>query len=686
MTRSLAGLGLALAIAGALLAATFRAALPGRADFTFSNGSEPKTLDPGRATGEPEGRIVDALFEGLTTRDAATLAPAPGVAEAWSISPDGRRYEFRLRADARWSDGSPVTAHDFAWSWRRFLEPAHGAEYAYLLYGLRHAEALHRSRERARRLRAETLPAFDALAGGDARASADERDDPARPAQRGRASPRLAGAERSGGPAWRAFVAAHDLVAALAHAEDPAARAALASETGPAPAARRRFRAALLAEAAAHEARAAAAEAHFGVDQGAFALDARRFVVELVAPIPYFLDLTAFYPTFPVPRALVEAYPDDWFTPRHIVGNGAFVLEAWRVGDRIRLARSPTYWGRDRVALARVDALPVENLVTALNLYLSGALDWLPRTPGDLAETLRERPDHYGAPALIVYYYRVNVARPPLDDPRVREALALAIDRETLVRDVLRLGQLAAYHVVPPGIPGYEPPPSALRHDPARARALLAEAGYPEGRGFPELGILYNTLEDHRKIAELVADQLRRTLGVRVVPYNQEWQSYLATTQAGDYHLSRAGWIGDYVDPNTFLDLWVTNGGNNQTGWGDPLYDRLIRAAADVEAFAREPFLAGLGEPERVRERLAAYAAAEGAERPAAGARLRLALLREAEGILVQRAFPVIPIYFYVTSGLVAPRVTGFHAWLADGRPNLQDLHPLRGLAVRPRP
>jgi oligopeptide transport system substrate-binding protein len=677
MTRGLAGLGLALAVAAALLAFTFRAALPGRAEFAFANGSEPKTLDPGRATGEPEGRIVDALFEGLTARDPATLRPAPGVAESWSISEDGRRYEFRLRPDARWSDGRPVTAQDFAWSWRRLLEPAHGAEYAYLLHGLRHAEALHGSRARARRLREETLPAFDALAAAHAGAF---------PA-----------------PAWRQLVAQHDLVAALAQVGEPVVRAALASDSGPAPAERARFRAALLVEADAHEARAAAAETHFGVDQGAFALDERRFVVELLAPIPYFLDLTAFYPTFPVPRALVEAHPDAWFLPGRIVGNGAFVLEAWRVGDRIRLARSPTYWNRDAVALARVDALPIENPVTALNLYLSGALDWLPRTPGDLAETLRERPDHYGAPALVVYYYRVNVTRPPLDDPRVRHALALAIDRETLVRDVLRLGQPAAYHVVPPGIPGYEPPPSALGFDPARARRLLAEAGYPDGRGFPEIGILYNTLEDHRKIAELVADQIRRTLGVRVVPYNQEWQSYLATTQAGDYHLSRAGWIGDYVDPNTFLDLWVTNGGNNQTGWGDPLYDRLIRAAADVEAYAREPFLAGLTEPERVRGLLAAFEAAQGGARPArdrgaarglsdrgaarrsAGAALRMGLLREAEAILVQRAFPVIPIYFYVTSGLISPRVEGFHAWLADGRPNLQDLHPLRALALRSR-
>jgi len=652
MGRGLAGLGLAFAAAAALLALTFRASLPGRADFTFANGAEPKTLDPGLATGEPEGRIVDALFEGLTARDAATLAPAPGVAESWEISEDGRTLEFRLREAARWSDGRPVTAHDFAFSWRRLLTPAHGAEYAYLLYGVRHGEALHLSRARAARLRGETLAAFDALA------------DPPSPV------------------AWRAFLAAHDLAATLARAGAPRMRAAAASASPPAPGGRAAFRAGLLAAASAHEALASEAEARFGVDAGAYARDDRRFVVELVAPIPYFLDLTSFYPTFPVPRPLVEAHPADWFVPGRIVGNGAFVLDAWRVGDRIRLRRSPTWWGRDGVALASVDALPAENGITALNLYLTGELDWLPRTPGDLGEKLRERPDHYGGPALSVYYYRVNATRPPLDDPRVRMALALAIDRDSLVRDVLRLGQLPAHRLVPPGMPGYEPPDSPLGFDPARARALLAEAGFPGGRGFRELGILFNTLEDHRKIAELVADQLERNLGIRVTPYNQEWQSYLATTQAGDYDLSRAGWIGDYVDPNTFLDLWVTNGGNNQTGWGDPLYDRCIRAAADVEAFARAPELGGLAEPERARTLLAALRAASGAERVAAAARLRLQLLREAEAILVQRAVPVIPLYFYVRSGLLSPRVAGFHATLADGRPNLQDLHPLRALSV----
>jgi oligopeptide transport system substrate-binding protein len=408
--------------------------------------------------------------------------------------------------------------------------------------------------------------------------------------------------------------------------------------------------------------------------------------------MPYFLELTAFFPTFAVPRPLVEAHPFDWFLPGRIVTNGPFELERWRVGDRIRLRRSASYWNRDAIGVESIDALPVENSTTALNLYLTGDVDWLPDYPGDLSDALRQRSDHYSGPAFIVYYYRVNTSRPPLDDARVRQALALAIDRETIVRDVLRLGQIAAHHIVPPGVPGYEPPPSLLGFDPERARALLAEAGFPGGEGFPEIGILYNTLESHKVIAELIADQLRRNLGIRAKPYNQEWQAYLATTLAGEYDLARAGWVGDYLDPNTFLDIWITGGGNNQTGFSDPLYDRLIRAAADVRSLEDDAsLLAEVTEPDRVRLRLDAMTNAERpAARTAAAAELRMALLREAEAILVQQEFPVIPIYFYVVKGLVKPHVRGFYSRLVqdDGTttPNLQDLHPLRGirLAVQP--
>jgi oligopeptide transport system substrate-binding protein len=271
----------------------------------------------------------------------------------------------------------------------------------------------------------------------------------------------------------------------------------------------------------------------------------------------------------------------------------------------------------------------------------------------------------------------------------VRHALNLAVDRQVIVDTVLGLGQIPASTFVPPGMAGYESPASSIRLDPQRAKALMAEAGYPDGKGFPDVGILFNTFETHKKIAEVVADQLKRALGIRVNAYNQEWQSFIDTTRNLDYDMARAGWIGDYVDPNTFLDMFVTNGGNNQTGWSSPLYDRLIAAAANISVFAERPdtLLGSLKEPEPIR-RLLDTMRGQGSpeERLRATAAVRMLLLREAESILVNDEFPILPLYFYVTSGLIQPDVRGFYPWLVfpDGTtaPNLQDIHPLRDVWV----
>ncbi|HJO25459.1 MAG: peptide ABC transporter substrate-binding protein [Myxococcota bacterium] len=580
MWRPVAALAAIVAVALAAVGLTFSTSTSAPADFRFVNGTEPKTLDPSLMNGEPEMRVATAIFEGLTRRDAKTLRPVPGVAESWEVSDDGLTWTFHLRPDARWSDGRPVTAGDFVYAWRRLLDPATGAEYAYFLHGLEGARAYNR--------------------GG------------------------------------------------------------------------------------------AAAAPRFGVDRGVFAPDPRTLVVELEAPVPYFLELTSFFSTLPVPRWAVEAHGDRWFLPGRIVGNGPFLLESWRVGDRIRLVRNPGYWGADEVGLESVDVLSLEHPTTALNLYLSGEIDWLPSLyPPELVDVLRDRPDFYSGPGMIVYFYRLNVNRPPLDDPRVRQAIGLAIDRREITDEVLRLGQIPAVGMVPPGMPGYAPPESGLGFDVERARALLAEAGFPGGTGIPELGILYNTHELHRQIAEVIADQLRRNLGLRVRAYNQEWQSYIASTRALDYDIARAGWTGDYLDPNTFLDLFVTDAGNNNTGWGEPDYDALIAAASNVARASGDPaaLLAAAPDPDVLRASLAPLRDELTPERRAEQLRaLRLELLRQAETILVARGFPVIPIYFYVASGLVRPGVEGFHSELTlpDGSraANLQDLHPLRDIRV----
>jgi oligopeptide transport system substrate-binding protein len=664
MRRSLVSACLVLLAALFVVGLTLSRATRGRADFTFQNGTEPRTIDPHVATGEPEHRLLEALFEGLTRHDPRSLEPAAGAAESWDVTPDGKTYTFHLRANARWSDGHPVTAHDFTYSWRRLQRPAQGAEYAYIMHMVRYAEAVNTYLAQANALEGPVLSAIDELLARH---------------QQQIPSAALGELDKK-----------QDLHGILKGTPNPTLRAFLIRPEGDASAAElRELRAQLAAEGARRRSVNREAELHFGVDGGVYAKDDHTLVVELVAPTPYFLDLTAFYPFYPVPRWAVERSPRAWFLPGKFVGNGPFTLGTWRVGDRLRVERSQTYWGKQEVKLASVDFRAVENTTTALNLYLTGEIDWIPNgyLPQELGPDLLKRPDAYAGPALIASYYRINCTRKPFDDVRVRKALNLAIDRAQITKDVLMLGQAPAFTTVPPGLPGYQSPETGISFDVAQAKRLLAEAGFPNGQGFPKFGLLYNTLEANKKLAEVMADQLRRNLNINAVAYNQEWQSYQESTRSMNYDLSRYGWVGDYEDPNTFLDIWLTNGGNNRTGWGSVVYDRLIEAAGDVDRYVSAPefVLEHAHEPGKLKALAEKVrSSSEARQRLSAMAELRMALLAEAEGILVRDEFPFIPIYFYVVSGLVNPQVKGFHTRLrgSDGaiRPNFRDMHPLRDL------
>lgn len=669
MRRALISALLVLVAALLVVGLTLSKSTGQRADLRIMNGTEPKSLDPHIATGDPEHRVLEAIFEGLARLDSRSLEPVPGVAESWDISADGKTYVFHLRAGARWSDGHPVTAHDFTYAWRRLQDPSFGAEYAYIMHIVRWAEARNTFGGQADALAGPVPKALDELVA------------------------RYPGSIPS--KALAEFEKKQDLQVALKGTPNEKLRTFLLRPSGDFPSEQlRQLRPELLAEASRRRQLHDEADRHFGVDGGIFAKDDHTLVVELNAPTPYFLELTAFYPFFPVPRWAIERSSRDWFMPGKFVGNGAFTLQTWRVGDRISLERNPQYWDVSQVKLRRIDVLPIENMTTALNLYLTGELDWIPHGyfPRELGPDLKQRPDYYGTPALVAYYYRINTTRKPFDDKRVRKALNLALDREQITRDVLLMGEEPATYVVPPGVRGYQRGPTEIRTNIAEARRLLAEAGFPDGRGFPKFGILYNTFETHKKLAEVVADQLSRNLNINAVAYNQEWQSYQQATSTMDYDVSRYGWVGDYEDPNTFLDLWLTNGGNNRTGWGSPVYDRLIACAGNVETFLEDPkfLLEHAHDPKKLEELAQKVRESEPAARLAAMSALRLALLAEAEGILVRDEFPVIPLYFYVISGFVKPHVRGFHSELigSDGskRPNLRDYHPLRDLSVEGAP
>ncbi|MEY4300599.1 MAG: ABC-type oligopeptide transport system, periplasmic component [Verrucomicrobiota bacterium] len=501
-----------------------------RADLVFLNGAEPETLDPALITGQPEGRVANALFEGLLSFDQSGK-PQPGMAESWDLSSGGRVYTFKLRDGLVWSDGTPLTAHDFVASWKRTLAPATASEYAYQLHYLKNAKAFNEGK----------ITDFAAV--------------------------------------------------------------------------------------------------------GVTAPDDRTLRVELENPTPFFLDLCSFVTLLPAPLHAIEKHGDNWTKPGNLVGNGAYLLESWRLNDRIRLRKNPRYWNARNVAMETIDVIPVSKANTAFNLYAAGQADLMMDkglVPPALLGEIKKRDDFHAAPFLGTYFLRYNCSKGPFTDPRVRKAFSLVIDKPSIVERITRAGELPADNFVPPGAAGYIPSSDAGGRDLAAAKRLMAEAGYPDGRGFPMVTYLYSEGELNEAIAVELQSMWRRELGVNVQLLRQEWKVYLRSLSSLDYDIARSSWVGDYPDPNTFLDMFVTGGGNNRTGWGDPRYDQLIAAAAaELDPSARHD------------------------------------ILRQAEKILVHDEMPVCPLYFYVGIQLYDGRRLGG----LEG--NVLDEHPLKAMFWR---
>jgi oligopeptide transport system substrate-binding protein len=342
-----------------------------------------------------------------------------------------------------------------------------------------------------------------------------------------------------------------------------------------------------------------------------------------------------------VPVDSIEKLGDSWTKPGKLISNGAFILKEWRINDHIRLAKNPYYWNRSHVAMSSIDILPTAKANTALNFYLSGLADLMMDkglVPPALLNDLRKRPDFHASPFLGTYFLRFNVTRKPFDDPRVRRAFGMVIDKQLLVKKITRAGEAPASSLVPPGTAGYHPP-EGISQDIAKARQLMAEAGYPEGKGFPLVSYLYSEGELNEAIAVELQGMFRSALGVNINLQRQEWKVYLRSMSSLDYDLCRASWVGDYRDPNTFLDMFVTNGGNNRTGWSNAEYDRLIQEAAS--------------EGDRQK---------------------RFDIFRKAEHLLIVDQAPICPLYFYVGIQFYdATKLGGIEA-------NLLDEHPLKAM------
>ncbi len=378
---------------------------------------------------------------------------------------------------------------------------------------------------------------------------------------------------------------------------------------------------------------------------GVHALDSRTVRVELNHPTPFFLDLCAFQTLAVVPRKLIDKYGEDWMRVRPLPDSGPYLLERWRLNDKIRLVKNPYYWDAANTKSAVVDLLPISAPSTALNLYSSGEADIIwdrDNLPYELTDVLSKRPDFHTFPYLATYFIRCNTTRPPFNDLRVRKALALTIDKRRLVERFLGGGEAPADHLVPDGTANYDPAPG-LGYDPQEARRLLAEAGYPGGKNFPAVSYLFDSASGggkiHLKLGTEMQHMWEQQLGIHIELKEMEKRVYLDAQNHLDYNLTRSSWVGDYNDPNTFLDLFRGNNGNNRTGWKNARYDDLMERADREGDLPR-----------------------------------RAALLKQAETILVRDEAPIIPIYYYVGFNYYDPaKIKGVH-------PNILDEHPLNAI------
>ena len=369
---------------------------------------------------------------------------------------------------------------------------------------------------------------------------------------------------------------------------------------------------------------------------GVKSIDEHTLQVNLKNPTPFFLGLLSHYSTWPVHKETVLKFGDiddrngEWTRPGNFVCNGPFQLKTWELNNKIVVEKNPHYYDASIVQLNEIHYYPVSNVMTEDRMFRAGQLHLTSTLPSQKCPIyIEENPNLRIDPYMGTYFYRINTENAVLKDVKVRKALAYSIDRQLLVDKVTKCGQIPAYSFTPPGTNGYQPN-TEIPFDPVLAKSLLDEAGFSEENPFPKLEILFNTNEDHRKLALAIQQMWQINLGIEVELVNQDWKVYLNREMIGDFQISRAGWIGDYEDPNTFLDLMRPNRGNNKTGWENMEYDALVQKANTINNQAE-----------------------------------RYELLYKAEEILIEN-MPVIPLYTYVRAYQLSPDVKGFSPHILD--------------------
>ncbi|MCT4703948.1 ABC transporter substrate-binding protein [Enterobacteriaceae bacterium H20N1] len=476
---------------------------------------EPASLDPVKAVGLPEIQVIRDLFEGLLNQNEKGEL-VPGVATKWR-SNDNRTWTFTLRDDARWSDGSAVTAEDFVYSWQRLVDPKNTSPFAWFaaLAGIMNAQAII-----------------------DGKMPADKL--------------------------------------------------------------------------------------------GVTAVDAHTLRIQLDKPVAYFPNLTANFSLYPVPKTVVEKLGQDWTKPGNLVGNGAFTLSERVVNEKLVVIPNKSYWDNGKTVLTKVTFMPINQESAATKRYLAGDIDITESFPKTLYQKLlKDIPDQvYTPPQLGTYYYAFNTQKGPTADAKVRLALSMTIDRRIMAEKVLGTGEKPAWRFTPDVTAGFKPDPSPFEQMSqeelnAQAKTLLRAAGYGANKPL-KLTLLYNTSENHQKIAIAVASMWKKNLGAEVKLQNQEWKTYIDSRNTGNFDVIRASWVGDYNEPSTFLSLLTSTHSGNIARFNSPAYDKVLaQASQEVTDAARNKDY------------------------------------NQAERIIQEQA-PIAPVYQYTNGRLIKPWLKGY--------------------------
>lgn len=476
---------------------------------------EPASLDPAKAVGLPEIQVIRDLFEGLVNQNEKGQLE-PGVATKWQ-SNDNRTWTFTLRDNARWSDGTPVTAQDFVYSWQRLVDPKNTSPFAWFaaLAGINNAQAII-----------------------DGKMPADKL--------------------------------------------------------------------------------------------GVTAVDGRTLRIQLDKPVPYFPNLTANFSLYPVPKAVVEKFGNDWTKPGNLVGNGAYALQDRIVNEKLVAVQNKNYWDNSKTVITKVTFIPINQESSATKRYLAGDIDITESFPKNLYQKLlKDIPGQvYTPPQLGTYYYAFNTQKGPTADQRVRLALSMTIDRHIMAEKVLGTGEKPAWRFTPDVTAGFKPDPSPFEQMSqeeanAQAKTLLQAAGYGPNKPL-KLTLLYNTSENHQKIAIAVASMWKKNLGVDVKLQNQEWKTYIDSRNTGNFDVIRASWVGDYNEPSTFLSLLTSTHSGNISRFNAPEYDKILEQASQETTDAA-----------------------------------RNKDYNQAERIIQEKA-PIAPIYQYTNGRLIKPWLKGY--------------------------